>query len=442
MLRDPVAHFQRLYDRYGAVSAWDPARPRHVFAFSPEYLRLLFSEPDLFIADAFREVNMPPESSFARLSTGLLRINGAEHRKHRRLIQPAFTARRIQVHHRAIVELTEEALAGWRDESTRRLDLDFSRLIMRIAIRTIFDITAEQDIEHLHGLVTRLLKVAAAPTTLVFPHDLPGTSYRAALRISESIEAALRSMIRDRRDTSSTRQDVLSTMIAARDEEGAALTDDEIVGEAYTSFCHESSAAGLTWTMFLLDQHPGVLREVVDELDSTLHGEPPAADQLPKLELLDRVLSESLRLLPPAAFAQRYTARPGLLGPYALPQDAAVFYSPYVTHRIPELYARPTVFDPARWESIERSAFEYAPWGAGAHHCVGKHFATFEIKIILAMLLQRFRPSVLPGTRIDRAQRISLVPSRGLPVVLHKPGTDRPAPAVRGNIHDSVALSR
>lgn len=440
LLRDPATHLQGLYDRHGPISAWEPDRPKHVFAFGPEYLRALFAEPQVFISDAFREVKMPDGSAFRRLSSGLLRLNGPEHRKHRKLMQPAFTARRIQVHREAIVELTERELAGWQTGETRRLDRDFFRLIMSIAVRTIFDVTERVEIEELQGLVTRLLKVAASPGTLLFPHDVPGSSYRSALRISEQIDATLRALIRERRSTAAGRDDILSAMIGAEDEDGAGLTEDELIGEAYTSFCHDSSSAGLAWTMFLLDQHPRILDEVTDEVRSVLGSGPPDAESLSRLQLLDHVVTEALRLLPPAAFAIRYADRAAPLGEYDLPEGAAVFFSSYVTHRIPELYPRPTVFDPSRWDSVKRPVYEYVPFGAGPHHCIGRHFAFFEMKIILAMLLQRFRPSLVPGSRVDRAQRISLVPSHGLPMRLHPSGTSLAAPQVKGNIHQSVTL--
>jgi cytochrome P450 len=441
MLADPVAHFQRLYQAYGPVSAWEPHRPRHVFAFGPEQLAQLTAEPEVFIADAFREVRMPRGSAFERLSTGLLRINGAEHNRHRRMMQPAFTARRVQVHRSAITALTEQELASWEPGTVRRIDQDLSRLVMTIAIRTIFDVTAQDDIQEMHDLITRLLKVAAAPATLLLPFDVPGSTFRSALRTAGRIEDVLRGLIRERRSRAEVGGDLLSAMIAARDAGGGALTDDELIGEAYTALCHESSAAGMTWTLFLLDQHPEICGQVVEELEAVLGGEPPSAEQLPRLVLLDRVIQESLRLLPPAAFALRYTARETALGPYVLPKDASVFYSPYVTHRIPELYERPGSFLPARWETARPTMTEYLPFGFGVHNCVGKHFAMLEMKIILAMILQRFRPSLVPGTRVNRAQRISLVPSHGLPMTLGRPGSVYQAPAVVGTIHESVTLA-
>jgi cytochrome P450 len=441
MLRDPTAYMVRQYERFGEISAWEPNNPKHVFAFGPDYLRRIFAEPDRFISDAFREVKMPKDSSFHRLTNGLTRLNGPLHRQHRQLVQQAFLARRVLLYTDAINELAAELFDGWRVGQTYRLDKELSRLIMQIAIRTIFDITDLGDIAKLRALVDRLLATAASPTTLMLPYDLPGTSFRTALRTSQEIEAMLLEMIRSKRPVADERIDVLSTMIAARDENGAMLSDHELISEAYTSFCHDSSTSALVWTLLLLDQHPSVMDDLVAELGSVLGGAPVTADTLDRLPLLDAVVKEVLRLLPPAPFLLRYTAEPTMLGPYQLDKDATIFFSPYVTHRLPELYENPLKFDPGRWDEKDRSVYEYTSFGAGPHYCIGRHFALLEIKLILAMLLQRFRPVLVPGTTVNRTVRISLLPSDGLPMTMHEVGARTALTPVQGNIRESVQFS-
>ena len=441
MLADPTEYFHRQYQRFGGISAWDSANPRHVFVFDPEYLRLMFAEPELFIVDAFREVRMPENSSFLRLSNGLLRLNGPKHRTHRQLMTPALHAKRVTRYLDAMVELTDRMMAGWQVGEVRPLERDMAQLVVNIAMRTIFDIDAPAEAAMLQRLVDRLLGVAASPATLLFPHDLPGTTFRTALRTSERIERILRGLIADKRDGARAHDDVLSAMITARDEHGAGLSDDDLVSEAYTSFCHDSNISTVLWALFLLDQHPAVLNEVVDELTEVLGGAPPTVDAFDRMPVLDAVLKEVLRILPPSPMLLRYTARPADLGPYRLPEGALIFYSPYVTHRIPELYPDPLRFDPDRWRSGPTPpGLAYLPFGAGSHHCLGKHFAVLEVKVVLAMLLQRFRPSLAPGATVDRAMRISFVPKQGMPMVMRPIGTAMAPPVVRGNIRESVRL--
>jgi cytochrome P450 len=324
---------------------------------------------------------------------------------------------------------------------TLPIDQRLARIVLLIAMRSVFDIEAPDEVDRLQGLIGRLLAVAASPMTLMFPFDLPGTTMRTALRTCEEIETVLRGLIAERRPTAHDRTDMLSTMIAARDDDGAALSDDELVSEAYTAFCHDSSTATLTWALFLLDQHPQVLADLRDEL-SVLGGAAPDEAALDRLPLLDAVLKETMRLLPPAPMLLRYTAGETELGGVALPEKTMVFLSPYVTHRDPERFPRPLRFDPSRWEGPSPSAYEYLPFGAGAHNCVGRHFAMLEMKVVLAVLLQRFRPTLVPGTAVDRVMRVSLVPGNGLPVVLAPAGARIPPPEVSGNIRQSVDLSR
>ncbi|OEV10264.1 cytochrome P450 [Streptomyces nanshensis] len=440
MLGDPAEYFMRQYAHHGQVSAWKPRNPRHVFAFGPEYLKRIFTEPEVFVADSFREVRIPEQSSFYRLTNGLLRRNGDPHRRHRRLMQPAFTARRVLVHRENVADVTERCLSEWRTGDVVPMHDALARIIMLTAMRTVFDIDAPERIERLQGLISRLLRVAAAPLTLLLPYDLPGSTFRAALRTCEQIEALLLEMIRDRRADGATGRDVLTSLVNAEDEDGSRLSEAELVGEAYTAFCHDSSTATLMWTLLLLDQHPDVMNDVVDEVTSVCGGGPPDDDQLGKLPLLDAVLKETLRLLPPAPMLIRYTSRPTRFGRYELPSGAMVFFSSYVTHRLEETYRDPLRFDPGRWERESPSTYEYLPFGAGAHNCVGRHFAMLEMKTVLAVLLQKFRPALVPDSRVDRAMRVSLVPSHGLPMRLHPPGTGTSPAPLRGNIRDSVRL--
>src|SRR5215472_3233774 len=156
MLRDPAEYFLRQYRAYGELSSWN-ARNKHVFVFGPTQVRAIFAEPEVFVADAFRAVRIPADSSFFLLSNGLLRLNGSTHREHRRIMHPAFTAKRVGVYRDSIAELTEAQLAGWRTGDTVQLGHEMARVIMLIAMRSVFGIDAPDEIARLQGLISRLL---------------------------------------------------------------------------------------------------------------------------------------------------------------------------------------------------------------------------------------------------------------------------------------------
>jgi cytochrome P450 len=440
MLKDPMQHFMNMYQRYGAICAWDTGHPKHVCAFGPELYKEIITQPDIFIVDAFREGNLPKNSAIERLSFGLMRLNGDVHLKHRKLMQPAFRQEVVNKHAEVVINTTQQELDTWQLGEPRTLDYDLMRLITFISMRTMFGITPENDGKRLQLLLKKLIRCAASPLTLLFRFNIPGLPYHKMLKTSDAIELLIRNIIQNKRANNFQENDVLSILVNAVGDEGDNLSEDELISEAYTVLCHESSAACLSWTVFLLDQHPAILNDLVAELASVLKGQPPTVEQLGQLTLLDYVIKESIRMMPPAGFALRYTSQDTQLGGYDLPKDAMIFLSSYVSHRIEDIYPEPLRFNPMRWEKIKPTPHEYTAFGAGTHSCMGRHFAMLEIKIVLAMLFQRYRPSLIPGSRVERGMRVSLVPKHGLPMIIHPAGKQVSKPEFIGNLHQSIDL--
>ncbi len=154
------------------------------------------------------------------------------------------------------------------------------------------------------------------------------------------------------------------------------------------------------------------------------------------LPLLEGVIKESLRLLPPAIIGIRIAAQPTQLSGYAVPKGANVVYSEFVTQRMPELYAEPDRFKPARWATLDPSPYEYLPFAAGPHMCIGWAFAMQELRVVLAMLLQRYRLALVPGTRVDLTVRMQ--PKHGLPMHVHAQDRQFGATPVHGTIRNLI----
>jgi cytochrome P450 len=145
-----------------------------------------------------------------------------------------------------------------------------------------------------------------------------------------------------------------------------------------------------------------------------LGGEAPRVEQLASLPLLEHVLKESLRLFPPAPMNHRVTSHDTELGGFVIPRGSEVLSSAYHTHRDPEFFPDPERFVPARWQGADPGPYTFSPFGAAHRMCIGAAFAMMELKLVLAILLQRFRFELVPGQRLDRAISIVMSPSPGL----------------------------
>ena len=232
-------------------------------------------------------------------------------------------------------------------------------------------------------------------------------------------------MIDERRRESLEGNDVLSMLIRAHDSDPEAMTEDELVGEVAILFtaAHETNTVALTWTLFLLSQHPRIIADLADELHAELHGEPPRVDQFERLPLLDAVVKESLRILPPVAWCTRAVDQPTQLGPYHLTKGSRVLFSPYITHHLADVYPCPRRFNPERWLHHTPTPYEYLPFGGGRRMCVGYAFSMTLLRIAVAMIVQRFNLSLASGARIDRSYQVTIAPKFGMPLQLHARGT-------------------
>lgn len=250
---------------------------------------------------------------------------------------------------------------------------------------------------------------------------------------------------RKRRSTGEDK-DALARLVHAVDDDGARFTDDELLAESMTLFFagHETMAKTMSWTMFLLERHPALLAEVLDEIDGVLGGRSVTAADIVRLPLLDRVIEESTRVLSsvPLLFL-RVPADDLPLGSITLPKGANVVVSPYATHRDPALYPRPRRFEPERRVGLEPSIYEYLPFGAGPRLCIGATFARQALRLMIATVLQRVRVSIVRGANISRLTRANIMrPRHGLPAHIQGPHRRRLRPEpIRGDIHELVELS-
>lgn len=442
---DPVAVMLRLRREYGALAAVSDRDASLVCAFRPDYNRQVLSNAAQFTNNEGTFFRLPPGSSTARLLKGLPLINGASHRRDRRLMMPPLHRASVEGYRDEIAELSARAASRLRPDRPVDMAAEMTDLTLRVAMKCLFGLDPRDRVLELGRLATAFLEGLTSPALVLFPWDLPGTQYRAFLKASDALDRELRELIRRKRREPEGARDVLALLVRARDEEGSVLTDDELIGEANNLFLagHETTAGALTWTIFLLAQHPRVEEELREELSGALRGGAPEVHDFARLPLLDAVVRESMRLLPPTAMLFiRHAAAPFELGGVALPAGTRLLLSPLITHRDPDLYPQPSRFLPERWRSIDPTPYEYMPFGAGPRMCIGASFAALQVRVALAVLLQRWRFDVAPGATVARKIRgVTLGAKHGLPILPRAPGSRRrPAARVRGDIHELVDL--
>jgi cytochrome P450 len=379
-----------------------------------------------------------------RMMTGLFHVNGGEHRRHRRLLMPAFHKTRIDTYRDDMVRITEDLVRRYRAGETRDVHADMTELTLRVATKTLFGGDEGERGVTLARMMQKWLVTVVSLGMILPRFDLPGMPYRRFLDFTRAIDALTVAIVHDKRAHGPNgATDMLSTLIAARDDDGSALDEDELIGHAGVIFAagHETSTNALAWTLLLLSQHPHVARELEEELDGALHGEAPTVDDLARLPLLDAVVKESMRVLPPVPLHPRIVAEDSELGGYRLPAGSEIFLSIFHMHHDPTVFSEPDLFRPRRWETIKPTVYEYNPFSAGPRMCIGASFATMEIKIVLATLLQRFRLEIPEGARVDPRVAITMAPKGGLSMrVRSRTDSVRAAGGVRGGIRDLVRL--
>ena len=435
---------QKLHQRHGPLVALGPiafGEPTklHVLAIGPEFNRQVLGDPATFRTTG-QFIHGPKNSAQRRIRHGLTRMNEAEHRRQRQLIMPPFHGKAIASYHDLIVALIHEVIGGWRTGEV--YDVCGKCAPHRAAFDPVLFGYEHADALRVSGLLDVWTRKNFSASVWMLPINCFGAPYRSLLKHAERVEREILLLIEKRRRVPRDGPDMLTLLIQARDDENHGMTNTELVGQATILFgaSFETTASTLTWTLFLLAQHPAVLRTLMDELDRELSGGPPTRDQLAQLGFLDCVIKESMRILPPVPFTIRATDDDVVMGSLKLGHGTRVICSHYLTHHLPELYPEPERFHPERWREIEPNQYEYLPFSAGPRACIGAMFAFQVLKISLAMMLRRFRFTLVPGARIDPTIRITMNPRNGMPMQIDPNDRQHTASPVRGRIREMVML--
>ena len=422
MGRDPLAFLTGL-TAYGDI-ARVPLGPETLY---------LFNHPDLV-----RDVLVTNHRNFHKgrgleraknlLGTGLLTSEGEFHLRQRRLAQPAFHKQRVADYGATMAAYAAARRDRWRPHAVIDAHTEMMALTLGIVGKTLFDSNVEHEAAAIGAALTTTFESFNYGFFLPFGELLDRLPLPATLRFRKArsrLDATIYRMIEDRRGSGADRGDLLSMLLFAQDSEGdgGGMTDVQLRDELMTIFLagHETTANALTWTWYLLSQHPDVEARFHAEVDSALGGRLPTADDLVSLPYTRMVLAESMRLYPPAWIVGRRALAPFEANGYEIPSRSIVLMSQYVMHRDARWFPDPERFDPERFapeRHSERPKFAYFPFGGGPRVCIGEQFAWLEGIIALATIAQRWRLRLVPNHPVALQPIITLRPKYGMRMII------------------------
>lgn len=416
---NPLDFFLRAADSYGTMARFSMFGRNIVLVSEPALIREVLVER----VDEFPKSERDIALLSPYLGKGLLTNNGADHRQKRKLVQPAFHHKRIQGYAETMVDYTQDMLTAWHGGEVRNISEEMMHLTLLIVAKSIFSEEPAEMVK-VAGTIGHAVREMqdVIDTDFEMPWVLPlwwPTEHgRRRRELQKTLHNTIDSLIAKRTATSDgqvdDRGDLLSMLLLSKDEDGNGLTPEEIRDEVVTILLagHETTSNALSWTFYLLGQHPDVAAKLFAEVDSVLQGRAPSMADLPKLPYTAQVIKESMRLYPPAWMLNaRHVPVNTTLGGYHIDRGTELFISPYVMHHLPRFYDMPGEFRPERFtrefeDSLPR--FAYMPFGGGPRICIGNSFAMMEAQLLLATISSHYALTMLPGTVVEPNPQITL----------------------------------
>ncbi len=390
--------------------------------------------------DLIRDVLVTNNSKFIKgralqrskklLGEGLLTSEGAAHLRRRRMIAPAFHREKLKTYAEAMTEFAATMANEWQDGEVRDIDKEMMHLTLQIVGKTLFGANVDDEANEVGAALTAIIEMF---NYLLLPFSellekLPFPQSNRFNRSKETLDKVIYGIINERRKLGEDKGDLLSMLLLAQDEEdGAAMTDEQVRDECLTLFLagHETTANALTWTFYLLSQNAEKSAKLNEELDRVLPNEKvPTIEDLPNLKYTESVLAESMRLFPPAWAIGRLAIEAHEFGGYEVPKGALVLLSPYITHRDARFWEKSGEFVPERWEELSikeaGNKFIYFPFSKGVRNCIGESFAWTEGILLIATFLRNWNLQLMPEQKIALNPLMTLRPKYGMKIKIEK----------------------
>lgn len=438
---NPLGTLERWAREYGDVIYYRFFdAPVYILAHPQDIEQVLLGKSRNFLKGMTSRAN--PEL----FGNGLLTSDGEFWRRQRRLANPAFHRESINRYAEITIEEGQRLLARWQAGEVRDVHRDMMNATLRIVLRSLFGVELGERGRIIERALDVIMQMASGFNAVLSYLRVPTPLRRRYFRAVNELDGVVYELIalgRERMKRGSGEMagahDLLTMLLMARDDDGNAMTDQQLRDEVITLLLagHETTALNLSWTWYLLALHPDIEQRLHAELYGVLGEQPPRPQQFTKLPYTDRVLREALRLYPPAWRIWRTPLEPFEAREFVLPAGVNVVLSQWLTHRDARWFPEPERFHPDRWTE-ERAAnlprFAFFPFGGGPRVCIGAGFATMEATLLLATIAQRYRLRLAPGHRVEPLASITLRPKHGVHMELEARTTARlPAQTMASN---------
>lgn len=361
----------------------------------------------------------------ALVGEGLICSDGEFWRRQRRLCQPAFHRNLVTRFGQLMTDTAGAMLDRWdrvaAAEGEVNLTEDMTHLALAVLGQALFGANWQRDAD----VMAHAVEVAIGEAYRKFgqivgvPESVPTPANRRFKAARERLDEIIYGVIAQRQqDPGPHPDDLLEALMTAVDE-GTGMSVDQVRNEIMTFMFggHETVAAGLTWSMYLLSRHPVVARRLANEVDAVLGGRVPTVDDLAAMPYTEQVVRECLRLYPPVWLISRTPDEDDVVMGYRIPKGSMVLLSSFVTHRHPDFWPNPEGFDPDRWAGATESSrhrFAWWPFSGGPRKCIGDYFGLLEMQLVIAMIAQRFTVRLAPGHPIVPKPGLTLGQQHGV----------------------------
>ena len=422
--KDPLKYMKELHGEYGDIVKTKLGKNKFIFLFNPDYIKYVLATNN---NNYHKGINYKFLNEV--IGNGLVTIEDETWKRHRQIIQPIFHSSMLKDYTSKFLEITDEFIKLWSDKKIINNFPEMSALTANIVTKTILGSNISFNVQELGESVSFLtLHIQKRIQTLFpVPHSIPTKENREFKKQMALVDNIVNLIIQKHKNSNVEGIDILSRLLSTKDPETKEeLTNEELQDEIRTFFLagHETTATSLTWANYLLATNKDVREKMINEIHAVIGVDRnPTYEDLSKLEFMDQVINEILRLYPPIYIFTRISLKDDVIDGYSIPKGSNLMMSQFTIHHDPLLWKDPESFNPERFRNEKlKDMHKYAffPFGGGPRTCIGKPFALLEMKVILTKIYQNHVFELKSTNKIYPTPHFTLRPSEDILLELKK----------------------